>query len=304
MKQKTKTAVTASYGRILLLTGLCLLFFVYVPAGTVTAADGSYIYDPAAQTAQKDRVVGSWEEYEASRLPLIAALPEKDIYLYAVKPRGVILYTGDSGHYYEWDYLTPRFILPSLNVGDYDSDGEEEIAVVTYTGSGTGVSIEDLHIVEARKDEVLSKDPSSENYFVPNPEYYKDHFYTPEAYTDQLDELVKLSTRHAGNELMLDVSIAGNKSVLSMKPLQEWAKDLSINEKPCLGSIVYFNCRGNGITAEFALGITGNTFAAPIFIGNIKAEVIYREDGFALKSLSFEPEEEYRVGEAVSGGRG
>jgi len=302
MERKTKNAAS---GRacILFFTGLCILFILCVPAVTVLAADGSYIYDPAAQAVQEDRAVSSWEEYEASRLPLVAALPEKDIYLYAVKPRGVILYTGDTGHYYGWDYLTPRFILPSLNVGDYDSDGEEEIAVVTYTGSGTGVSIEDLHIVETRKDEVLSRDPSSENYFTPNPEYYKDHFYTPEAYTSRLDELVKLSAYYAGNELMLDVSIEGNKSVLSMKPLQEWAKDLSINEKPCLGSIVYFNCEGNSITVEFALGITGNTFASPIFIGDIKSEVIYREEGFALKNLSFEPEEEYRVGGTVSGDR-
>ncbi|MGE5678841.1 MAG: hypothetical protein ACM3ZR_12365, partial [Pseudomonadota bacterium] len=131
----------------LLILGLCLLVSVCVPA-VVVSADGSYVYDPADPSVYKDRVVNYWEEFEASRIPLIAALPEKDIYLYAVKPKGVILYVKGTGHYYDWEYLTPRFILPAIYTGDYDSDGEEEVVVVTYTGSGTGYSVQDLHVVE------------------------------------------------------------------------------------------------------------------------------------------------------------
>lgn len=278
----------------LLLLGLCLLFSVSIPAGAVSA-DGSYVYDPADPSVYKDRVVNYWEEFEASRIPLIAALPEKDIYLYAVKPKGVILYVKGTGHYYDWEYLTPRFILPSLYTGDYDSDKEEEVAVVTYTGSGTGYAVQDLHIVETGKDEILSRDPASKDYFVPNPEYFREHFYTPEAYIAQLDQLVKLSAYHVGDVLMADVSTGGKKSALSLKAIQEWAKDFTINEQLCLGNIVHFTCEGDRINAEFELGITSDAFPPPVFIGNIKAEVVYREDGFALKNLSFEPEAEYRI---------
>ncbi|HWQ29786.1 MAG TPA: hypothetical protein VN549_02260 [Negativicutes bacterium] len=281
-------------GLWLLKLGLCILFAVCVPAGAVSA-DGSYVNDPADPSTYKDKGVNCWEEFEAFRIPLIAALPEKDIYLYAVKPKGVILYVKDTGHYYDWYYLTPRFILPSLYTGDYDSDGEEEVAVVTYTGSGTGYAVEDLHIVESGKAEILSRDPDSKDYFVPNPEYFSDHFYTPDTYAAQLAKQIKLTAYDAANERMLDVRMAGKQYSLSLKSIQEWEKDFTVNESPCIGNIVHFSCEGNVINAEFALGITLDKVASPMFIGNIKAEVVYSEDSFALKNLSFEPEAEYRI---------
>jgi len=293
MDQIKKTRAAVCHSRVLLLAGLCLLLFFSGPAEAVAAADGSYIYDPAAGAVKKGNVINSWEEFEASQLPLIAALPEKDIFLYAVKPRGVILYVKDTGHYYDWYYLTPRFVLPSLYTGDYDSDGEEEVAVVTYTGSGTGVSVEELHMIEAGKEEILSRDPDSKDYFVPNPEYFRDHFYIPDTYIAQLEKVIGLKAYDKGNEKMLDVSMADRKYPLSLKAFQEWDKDFTVNERPCLGNIVRFSCDGNIINAEFALGVTLDTAASPIIIGDIKAQVVYEEDGFVLKNLNFVPEEEY-----------
>lgn len=51
---------------------------------------------------------------------------------------------------FEQDWLTPRSILPRLMHEDIDRDGEKELAAVYYTGSGTGISVEELVFYELR----------------------------------------------------------------------------------------------------------------------------------------------------------
>ena len=55
---------------------------------------------------------------------------------------------GDSLAEFDWDFLTPRRFLPRMAVMDLDGDGKDELIVLTYVGSGTGVSIYDLHVLE------------------------------------------------------------------------------------------------------------------------------------------------------------
>ena len=47
-------------------------------------------------------------------------------------------------------------MAPRLRQVDADGDGAEELAVVCCYGSGTGVSIEQLHIVEKNEDGTLT----------------------------------------------------------------------------------------------------------------------------------------------------
>lgn len=59
---------------------------------------------------------------------------------------------GDSLAEFDWDFLTPRRFLPRMACFDIDGDQEDELMVLCYTGSGTGVSIYDLHILEKNPD--------------------------------------------------------------------------------------------------------------------------------------------------------
>ncbi|MDE5991729.1 MAG: hypothetical protein K2G87_01625, partial [Oscillospiraceae bacterium] len=51
---------------------------------------------------------------------------------------------------FEQDWLTPRNVLPIFMHEDIDRDGEKELAAVYYTGSGTGISVEELVFYELR----------------------------------------------------------------------------------------------------------------------------------------------------------
>ena len=63
---------------------------------------------------------------------------------------------GDSLAEFGWDFLTPRRFLPRMAVMDLDGDGKDELIVLTYVGSGTGVSIYDLHVLEKNPDGTLT----------------------------------------------------------------------------------------------------------------------------------------------------
>ena len=262
-------------------------------AAVNVAADIQKENNMDTQAAKMEKVVESVEEYEASNFPLIAAIPDRNIYLYGVKPGGVILYVEGTGHYYKWDYLTPRFILPKMYAGDFDADGKEEIAVSLYIGSGTGYAVEDLHVVEISGDEVLSRDPSSKDYFVSNPDYFSDHFFEPEDYIRQLDKQVGLKTYEKKAELMADISIGSKVYTVSLKELQLIEKDIAVDDKAAFGNIVYFDYIDGKLTAEFAFGATSPSFGPPFFIGRLYADVNYSEDRFTLTNLRFEPDKEF-----------
>ncbi len=87
------------------------------------------------------------EETEKEELiPLLAEDDEDELYLYGIRPEGVILYKNGAGHYYDWAYSCSEYRQPRFFKGSFDGNNTEDIAVVTYT-KNDGVSIEDLRIV-------------------------------------------------------------------------------------------------------------------------------------------------------------
>ena len=80
--------------------------------------------------------------------------------LYGVCPDGkdpiVIIEGNGLIQEFKQDWLTPRGIMPNVEYLDADGDGEDELVVAYYVGSGTGVSIEELVVYEADGDGVLT----------------------------------------------------------------------------------------------------------------------------------------------------
>lgn len=116
---------------------------------------------PVELSQLPDRLIGSsadiWGE---GSLFLLAQLPEEDISLYGMtggeKLTGeedtLILRQGDALTAFQLPWLNSRAILPQLWAGDYDGDGVGEVALVTYTGWGTGVSCWTLTMFERKAE--------------------------------------------------------------------------------------------------------------------------------------------------------
>lgn len=87
------------------------------------------------------------DNFVNTKYPLIAQLPGGDIFLYG-QPNGVVLKYGGSIQSFDWIYATPRFILPVLKKYDVDNDRKDEIVCILNVGSGTGVSLYELHVLK------------------------------------------------------------------------------------------------------------------------------------------------------------
>ena len=110
---------------------------------------------------------------------LLAELPEQDVALYGVRDhRGddrALLRWGGSLAEFDWSFGGPLTVEPRLWCWDADDDGQDEVLLVNHVGSGTGVSIEELHIVEKNEDGTLA-----------------DYAFPEELWRDQLSALLTL----------------------------------------------------------------------------------------------------------------
>lgn len=89
----------------------------------------------------------------------LAELPEQDVAIYGVaKEQGtaMLLRWGDSLAEFDWNYGGPQIAGPQLRYWDVDDDGQDEVVLVNHIGSGTGVSVDELHIVEKQEDGALT----------------------------------------------------------------------------------------------------------------------------------------------------
>lgn len=95
---------------------------------------------------------GAWLK-ETDKVSLVAAIEEKDIYLYCLHNghpwggEGVILQYGEMFQTYPLWCLV-KYSYPVLESGDIDSDGEEELLLIMGRSGGTGLYIEDLYVFE------------------------------------------------------------------------------------------------------------------------------------------------------------
>ncbi|QNU67899.1 hypothetical protein EHE19_005470 [Ruminiclostridium herbifermentans] len=231
------------------------------------------------------KVITTPEEYEASKLPLLAAIPEKEIYLYDTKDGQVILSIGGNKSYYDWICLTPRFILPQMQLGDFDKDGLDELSVILYTDSGTGVSIQELHIIELSNVNI-SLENQSENK---KTEDYKDHMFSADDYISQLKDKISFKTYLDSGQLMGKISIDTKSYTVSLKEFQtdEYGK---ISSELYFASIVSFTCENNKLKSEFGVGIICENVPQACYIGKISADVEYNEGKFELMNFSFTEE--------------
>lgn len=123
---------------------------VVLPADVVEgrAPGGEYVL-PEEVTSMMD-----WQWQGA--VGLLAQV--EDISFYALEGKETcpaLLRWGDSMAEFDWWYTTPQAIEPELWLQDMDGDGEPEVVADCYGGSGTGVSMEYIYILEKEADGTL-----------------------------------------------------------------------------------------------------------------------------------------------------
>lgn len=200
---------------------------------------------------------------------VLAQIPDKGIYLYG-EENGVTLQVGEKEHYYEWLYMTPRGIEPRMSLADYDGDGKDELSIILYIGSGTGVSVEELHIIEIY-DEQGS---------------FNDNVFGYESYIEQMDKAIGYKMFTSEGRLMAEISTPVEAYTVSLEAFdnEDFGK---IDEDLCYGLIVSFSEEKGKLSAEFGVGITSEFVVSPCYFGSVFGDVDYEDGVFKLKNLRF-----------------
>lgn len=99
-----------------------------------------------------EQYVGEFDELQDGYV-LLDQVEGRDLALYGLLGGDAMVLRDGERCYPVYRYWTsPQMHLPRIYAGDYDGDGEEEYALWTHMGTGTGVSSSELYIIEKTAD--------------------------------------------------------------------------------------------------------------------------------------------------------
>jgi len=194
----------------------------------------------------------------------LAELPDQDVSFYSVNnTQGgyVLLQWGDSLAEFDWLFATrqsmpPRRIPPRLFCFDIDGDREDELAVIFYAGGGTGISIEELHVIERGPDGALT-----------------DYAFPKSLWNEQVPTLFDTAVVDGRT-----FAVLGHELV----EIERGGLDLSAASA---GSFAGFDWNGYSLSFEGAFGLNLEGSAVPCYVADTTADVFYKDGVFSLKNF-------------------
>lgn len=200
---------------------------------------------------------------------LLVELPEADAAFYGLDWDKALIRWGDSLAEFDWPWLTPQQILPRLCCFDLDHDWDDELIVVCHPGTGTGVSVDELHVLEKNPDGTLT-----------------DYALPWEFFSETLSEALSVAT--VGGRTF---SILGTELTDITGLLPEVGDPENI-EGLCAGDIVHFSVNpepefnGEDIRFRGAAWLSGEGFTPTLsYAAEVDAAVLYRDGAFALSQI-------------------
>ncbi len=245
---------------------------IYIPLRKVAELFGKEVnwYEDLNEVViQESKKPDDSAEAFQSDFHLIASIPREDIYVYGLQPKGVIVYYKGQASYLDVEYTTPRMILPAIAYGDYDKDGEKDIALSFYSMSGTGVGIEELHILTADKDKN-------------NASILIDNKLETEAIVSQIQK--KLTYQYDRQDKKIELTLDGSKFVCADpagKNFTTFVTDVSY------GSFIEFDLTKSKIMVKVPIATKTNGTVEGNYFGTITAEVSLKGNQFTLSNFGF-----------------
>ena len=176
-----------------------------------------------------------------------------------------LLRWGEAMAEFDWRYLTPRTVEPSIWRFDFDGDGSDELAADCYYGSGTGVSMSELHVVEKAADGTLT------------------------AYTFPVDVLMPavgnlLTLVRAGNTTYAHLS---GEEVDISAALGEISIDLEEHDL-AIGPALEFERTDQGMECRMGVEVRGGDVLPNWYVADVTARVLYKDGTFILDEFHLE----------------
>lgn len=201
----------------------------------------------------------------------ISRTPDESVALYGLvsegNMQGIFLRDNESVQYFDRSFTSPLMVLPNLNKADYDGDGQDELSIVFHVFTGTGVSIEELYLLEKQTDGT-----------------WKERKFTEEEYLGQLETEIECIYDEEAAELQYrDIK---NDRILGKQDLTEIISDGDHYEGVDFCDIVSFVPEDDGIYLQISPGIMVNGWGIRQYTDTVlRARVVYDGNGFCLEDF-------------------
>lgn len=180
----------------------------------------------------------------------------------------IIAHDGITDIFREQGWLTPRRIMPRAACGDYDGDGEKDLAVSYYIGSGTGISVDQLVIYKKGED----------GHFTAH------KFESPESVLNE-----KLTVEYDEENTSVTFNFDGQSVTHNYGEEFQWIKEILTKQEETefrFGDIVSYSFEGDKITITSSAGLLTRFYAV-----GITADVEYGDGKFTLTNFKLAEEE-------------
>lgn len=134
---------------------------LYIPADSLNSLSGATAQLNAAET---EVLITSGDVSTTVRTPsepLAIATENDQVKLYAALKdggtyEGFVVEVNGNKHTFDWE--APRLLSypPEIHYADVDQDGQEEIVVILWLGTGTGMSMQELHVIKPNQWEEVT----------------------------------------------------------------------------------------------------------------------------------------------------
>lgn len=213
--------------------------------------------------------IADLEALDKDKILLLAELPKEDIALYGLNNswnKGVILRTGDQIQTFDWDYMTPQFVLPGMVLQDCDQDGKEELVINLTNMTGTEVSVGELHVLEQQAD--FS---------------YKDYRFSHEDYMAQVEKLISYEYEEEKKQLRIFTEDGKKEEKLDLSEQLNGYTFTGLR----YGDLVRYTLKDT-IRMKMILGYGVEESAIPVYGEeecHLEAAVEYQDGTFTLQDL-------------------
>lgn len=199
---------------------------------------------------------------------MIGEIPDENISLYHIENReGLILNIKGTEHMFDWQFSSPRFVPATMKLYDIDKDNDDELVIDLLIGSGTGISVSELHVLEFNK----------------NDNTIEDHLFIEEDFIEQVRTNVLFDKKVIDYKQIGIITIG--KDTFSID-LEHYYGTQVLLDRILLGSVINYEFIDDNIEFTAALSIESKN-GFPTYFGELKADVTYVNEKFKLSNYRF-----------------
>lgn len=199
---------------------------------------------------------------------LVATVENDQAYLHLTGPDSFTLkFKGVSGNF-NWPSDSARYNEPIMRVFDYDNDGQKEVAIALCVGTGTGLHLEELHIVKTENSKLA-------DYACAAQEYEK--LIADNVLCNIVNEQDKMLVKLSSAKSNITIDITGYAKDYEAKPA-----DIAFY----YGDVIYFQLKNDGIIEfEAPLAIKAQDTWDIFYIAQLTAKVVFSNGKFSITDV-------------------